>query len=255
MRTTMPVTTTSVTTAALACAALLTLTACGPSSDAARAKPSPTATASAPAAPDPFAGKDPAAVLRTAYEETTRVRTKELDISLTKDGRQVQALLTVEDEKVCRGKVTVMRAGAADLYVEDDTLSFKGDEGFLKERFKDAARPGADPEGWISSEVSDPSVADLLDLCGQALPAAFFPGDRKDVRRVADTSYDQWRVAVFKSTMPGGGEVTDHVLMDGTPYLVKRQVGGPDFAGTEYLKLPGLDRKPSPSPSGSARPS
>lgn len=247
----MPATTSI--TAALACAALLTLTACGPSSDAATGKPSPTSSASAPAKPDPFTGKDLAAVLRTAYEETERVANKDLVISQTANGRQVTALLSVEGERVCHGKVTVMKAGAADLYLEDGTLSLRADEGFLKDLPKGGARPEADSEGWISFEASAPSVAHLLPLCTQARPAKAFT-DRQNVRREADTSYDQWRVAVFKSTAPGGAEITDHVLMDGAPYLVKRLVGGPDFARTEYLELPGLSRKPSGSPSTPARP-
>ncbi|MFH8891544.1 hypothetical protein [Streptomyces sp. NPDC017949] len=246
-------TTTTIITTALGCAALLTLTACGPSSDAGQGKPSPTSSTSAPAKPDPFAGKDSAAVLRTAYEETERVAGKDLHISGTMDGRQITALLSVEGERLCEGQVTVMKAGSADLYFEDGTLSLNGDEGFLKDHFKGAPRPEADPEGWISVEGSDPSVAHLLDLCMHAIPAKAFP-DGKDVRRVADTSYDQWRVAVFKSTAPNGVEITDHVLMDGAPYLVKRLVGGPDFSSAEYLKLPGLARTPVATPTRRARP-
>ncbi|MGW7315194.1 hypothetical protein [Streptomyces sp. NPDC054865] len=242
MRTTTP------TAVALACTALLTLAACGPSSRAAEAKPSPPATSSTPAAPDPLAGKDPAAVLRDAYEETQRADTKDIRVSRTTGERQLQAYLTVTGEDWCYGSVTVMKAGAADIVTRNGVFALKGNEGFLEDHFKGRARPEPDDEGWISLKASDPSVAHLLGLCQEGLPAKTFPAERTNIRREPDTFSSQRRVAVFKSTVPGGAEVTDQILMDGTPYLVERRTEGPDFARTAYEKLRAA------TPTGSAGP-
>ncbi|MFF3017767.1 hypothetical protein [Streptomyces sp. NPDC057939] len=242
MRTTMP------TAATVACAVLFTLTACGPSSGAAEAKPSPSATPSPPAAPDPLAGKDPAAVLRAAYEETQNAPTKDIRVSRRTGERQLQAYLTVTGEDWCYGRVTVMKAGTADIVTRHGVFALKGAEGFLEDHFGGRSRPEPDDEGWISLKTSDPSVAHLLDLCREGLPAKTFPAERTNIRREADTFSSQRRVAVFRSTVPGGAEITDHVLIEGTPHLMERRTGGPDFAHTSYEKL-----RPA-TPAGSAGP-
>lgn len=216
MRTTMP-TAVSATATALACAALLTATGCGPGNGTgSAAKASPTASTTPP---DPLAGKDPAAVLRAAYEETAKTETKNASISRTIGDREMNAGLTFEGDSDCWGSVMVMRAGTGEILVEGGRLSFRGDEGFLKDQFRDTPPKSPDTDqGWIDARTSDPSVAHLRALCAAARPD---PADLTDVRREPDTYQNGKPVAVFKAKTAGGAEITDHVLLDGVPRLSK----------------------------------
>ncbi|MGE7387659.1 hypothetical protein ACQKM2_19465 [Streptomyces sp. NPDC004126] len=235
MRTTMPATV-SATATALACAALLTATGCGPGNDAAAG---PRASS---AAPDPLAGKDPAAVLRTAYEETARTEAKNALVTRTAGDREISAELTFEGDGGCWGKVTVARAGTGEILMEGGRLSFKGDEGFLKDQFRDAPPKSPDAEGgWIDARTSDPAVAHLRALCAAAHPDQAFPAGPTDIRREPDARQNGKPVAVFRSKTPDGSEVTDHVLLDAVPYLVKHAQQGPDSGSVEYtgVRRPG----------------
>ncbi|MCX5377950.1 hypothetical protein [Streptomyces sp. NBC_00091] len=232
---------------ALVCAALLTATGCGPVSGKAAADPSPTAST----APDPLAGKDPAAVLRAAYEETERADSKNAAVQRTIGDRQISAHLSFEGDSACWGKVTVMRAGVGEILMDDGRLSLKGDAGFLQDQFRDSPVKSADTdEGWIDIKPSDPSVAHLLALCKEGSAARTFPAERTDIRREADTYRNGKPVAVFKSKVPGGAEITDHVRLEGTPYLLKHwRSGGPDSGAVEYT---GVRRTAAASPTGPA---
>ncbi|WP_405980361.1 hypothetical protein [Streptomyces sp. NBC_00158] len=251
MRTTMPTgmsTGMSATATALAFAALLTATGCGPATGTgtdAAAKASPSASATPP---DPLAGKDPAAVLRAAYEETAKAGTKNAVISRTIGERQMSAGLTFEGDSDCWGSVTVMRAGTGEILMEGSRLSFRGDEGFLKDQF--ASTPPKSPDtdqGWIDARTSDPSVAHLRALCTAARPD---PAELTDVRREPDTYQNGKPVAVFKARIPGGTEITDHVLLDGVPYLSKHwHQSANDHGRVEYdgVRPTGAVSQPAPT--------
>ncbi|MDK9495773.1 hypothetical protein QEZ40_007066 [Streptomyces katrae] len=247
MRTTMPAAV-SATATVLTCAALLTVTGCGPAKGTgtgAAAKESATASAKAP---DPLAGKDPAAVLRAAYEETAKAEKKNAAVSRTIGDRQMSAGLTFEGDSDCWGKVTVMRAGTGEILLEGSRLSFRGDEGFLKDQFRDAPPKSPDTDqGWIDARTSDPSVAHLRALCAAARPD---PAELTDVRREPDTYQNGKPVAVFKAKAPGGAEITDHVLLDGVPYLSKHwHQAGNDHGRVEYdgVRPTGAVSQPTPT--------
>ncbi|MET8750165.1 hypothetical protein ABZW32_08745 [Streptomyces sp. NPDC004667] len=247
MRTTPPV---SVSVAALACTALLaaTATACGPESAGAAAQRTPSASATAP---DPLAGKDPAAVLRSAYEQTDLAASKEATFQRTIGDRQMRADLSFEGDGTCWGAVTVFRAGAGEVLMEDGRLSFRGDAGFLRDHFGDAPVKTPDTEdGWFDVRPGDPSVAHLLALCKEGYPSHAFPAERTGTHREPDTHQDGKPVAVFTSKGPGGVELTDHVLLEGEPYLVKHwQRGGPEAGSAEYRAL----RRPDAPGPGASR--
>ncbi|MFJ3878328.1 hypothetical protein ACIPW5_12800 [Streptomyces sp. NPDC090077] len=229
MRTTTPAAM-SATATALACAALLTVTGCGPGAGPA-AKEAPAASA----APDPLAGRDPAAVLRAAYQETARAETKNALVKRTIGDREISAQLTFEGDGGCWGKVTVAHAGTGEILMEGGRLSVKGDEGFLKDHFRDPTASYPDSgQGWIDSRTSDPSVAHLRTLCAAARPDQAFPAEPADVRREPDARQNGKPVAVFRPKAAGGAEVTDHVLLDAVPYLVKHDRQGPDSGSVEY---------------------
>ncbi|MFF5704469.1 hypothetical protein ACFY7H_18490 [Streptomyces sp. NPDC012794] len=240
MRTTMPA-----AAAALACAALLTVTGCVPGPGAANASPpSP--------APDPLAGKDPAAVLRAAYEETGRTGSKNALVTRTAGDRRISAELTFEGDGGCWGKVTVTGAGSGsgsgsgEILMADGRLSFRGDAGFLRDQFRDGPVKSPDgDQGWIDVRPADPSVAHLVALCGAARPEEAFPGEPAGIRREQDTRQNGKPVAVFTSKAPDGTEITDHVLLDAAPYLVKHARGGPDSGSVEYTGV-----RPATAPSG-----
>ncbi|GLW02141.1 hypothetical protein Slala05_57710 [Streptomyces lavendulae subsp. lavendulae] len=237
-----------VSVAALACAALLaaTATACGPGSAGAAAQRTPSASAPAP---DPLAGRDPAAVLRSAYEQTESADSKEATFQRTIGTRQIRADLSFEGDGSCWGRVTVFRAGTGEVLMEDGRLSFRGDAGFLKDHFGDAPVKAPDTEdGWFDVRPADPSVAHLLALCKEGYPSRAFPAERTGIHREPDTYQNGKPVAVFTSKGPGGVELIDHVLLEGEPYLVKHwQRGGPDAGSAEYRTV-----RRSGSPAGGA---
>ncbi|MEU9714656.1 hypothetical protein [Streptomyces sp. NPDC047976] len=235
MRTTMPATTTATATA-LAFAALLTATAtgCGPGAGSA-ARPAASSTK-----PDPLAGRDPAAVLRAAYEETAKAENKNALVKRTIGDREISAALTFEGDSGCWGKVTVARAGTGEILMEGGRLSFKGDEGFLRDQFRDPTASYPDSgQGWIDARTSDPSVAHLRTLCAAARPDRAFPAEPAAVRREPDARQNGKPVAVFSSKAPDGTEITDHVLLDAVPYLVKHAQQGPDAGSVEYTGVRG----------------
>ncbi|EFL15588.1 hypothetical protein [Streptomyces sp. C] len=246
MRTTTMPAALSAAATALACAALLTATGCGlAKGSGAAAKASPTASATPP---DPLAGRDPAAVLRAAYEETAKTEKKNAIVSRTIGDREMSAGLTFEGESDCWGKVTVMRAGAGEILMEGGRLSFRGDEGFLKDQFRDTPPKSPDTDqGWIDARTSDPSVAHLRALCAAARPD---PAELTDVRREPDTYQNGKPVAVFKAKTAGGAEITDHVLLDGVPYLSKHwHQSANDHGRVEYdgVRPAGAVSQPAPT--------
>ncbi|AZM89484.1 hypothetical protein [Streptomyces sp. W1SF4] len=235
MRTTTMPAAVSAAATALALAALLTATGCGPAAG-------PAARSSAASAkPDPLAGRDPAAVLRAAYEETAKAERKNAAITRTIGDREISAALTFEGESGCWGKVTVARAGTGEILMEDGRLSFKGDEGFLRDHFRDptASYPDSGQAAWIDARTSDPSVAHLRTLCAAARPDRAYPAEPTGVRREPDARQNGKPVAVFRSKAPDGGEITDHVLLDAVPYLVKHAQQGPDAGSVEYTGVRG----------------
>ncbi|RST03161.1 hypothetical protein EF910_21530 [Streptomyces sp. WAC07149] len=233
MRTTMPAAV-SATATALTCAALLTVTGCGPAADTA------AHSSAASAKPDPLAGRDPAAVLRAAYEETAKAENKNAVVTRTIGDREISAALTFEGEGGCWGKVTVARAGTGEILMEDGRLSFKGDEGFLRDQFRDPTASYPDSgQGWIDAKTSDPSVAHLRTLCAAARPDRAFPAEPTGIRREPDARQNGKPVAVFRSKTPDGAEITDHVLLDAVPYLVKHAQQGPDAGSVEYTGVRG----------------
>ncbi|MFF4581899.1 hypothetical protein [Streptomyces sp. NPDC001389] len=221
------------TTAALTCAALLTAaaTACGPTSDdAAPHPPSPASTAH-----DPLAGRDPAAVLRAAYEETERADSKTAVISRRIGEREITARLTFEGDGSCYGEVKVNRHGTGEILVNDAKVSLRGDHDFLQDQFRGQPAKSPDTEdGWIDLRPGDPSVAHLLALCRDGSPARTFPADRTGLRRGPDTYLNMKPVAVLLSKGPDGTEITDHICLDGTPYLLAHWENGPNPTSVEY---------------------
>ncbi|CAL9455342.1 hypothetical protein SUDANB120_02527 [Streptomyces sp. enrichment culture] len=209
--------------AAVAGAALLAgTTACGPT--------------------DPLAGRDPADVLRRAYETTQRAHFKQGTVSMSTGGRDVRAELGAADPDFCEGSVTVYRAGTAQLRMERGTLLLNGDSGFLKDHFRD--RPEAEAEKaaeraagrWLKLSATDRAAAHLVALCtAGAAPATAFSLDRTGIRREPDTAFNGSDVAVFTSTDANGSKITDEVVLADKPYLFKRnQQTGNAFDAAEY---------------------
>lgn len=233
MRTRMPRTT---TTAALTCAALLTAaaTACGPDSTDAAPKPSSSAPAH-----DPLAGRDPAAVLRAAYEETERAASKTAVISRRIGAREITAKLTFEgDGGSCYGEVKVNRHGTGEILVDDSKVSLRGDHDFLQDQFRDLPAKSPDTEdGWIDLRPSDPSVAHLVTLCKDGSPTSAFPPALTGLRRGPDTYLNARPVLVLLSKAPDGTEITDHVYLDGTPYLLAHWENGQTPRSVEYKNV------------------
>ncbi|GAA1567519.1 hypothetical protein [Streptomyces globosus] len=233
--------------AAVATAALLAGTAaCGaPDEKDTRAGRAPTqAPGPAEAKKDPLAGKDPADVLRRAYETTQQTVIKKATVSTTIDGRNIRADLSTGGTGFCEGQVTVYKAGTAQLRTRGDTILVKGDSGFLKDAFRDRpeaeAQKAADEAAGRSLELSatDRAAADLTAVCKQAAaPATAFSMERTDIRREPDTASNGRDLAVFTSTDANGAKITDKVMLTGTdqPYLFQRnQQTGNDFGETEY---------------------
>ncbi|MFJ8162961.1 hypothetical protein ACIRBY_18820 [Streptomyces sp. NPDC096136] len=223
------------TTAALTCAALLTAaaTACGPKSDDAAPKPPASAPAQAP-----LTGGDPAAVLRAAYEETQRADSKTAVISRRIGAREITARLTFEGDGSCYGEVKVNRHGTGEILVNDARVSLRGDAGFLQDQFGDLPAKSPDTaDGWIDLRPGDPSVAHLLTLCKDGSPALAFPAERTGLHRGPDTYLNTRPVAVLLSKAPDGTEITDHVYLDGTPYLLAHWENGPAPTSVEYKNV------------------
>ncbi|MEW1634366.1 hypothetical protein AB0469_09850 [Streptomyces sp. NPDC093801] len=223
------------TTAALTCAALLTAaaTACGPGSTDAAPEPSSSAPAH-----DPLAGRDPAAVLRAAYEETERAESKTAVISRRIGAREITAKLTFEGDGSCFGEVKVNRHGTGEILVNDAKVSLRGDADFLQDQFRDLPAKSADTEdGWIDLRPGDPSVAHLLTLCKDGSPARAFPAERTGLHRGPDTYLNTRPVAVLLSKGPDGTEITDHVYLDGKPYLLAHWENGRNPASVEYKNV------------------
>ncbi|RKT05088.1 hypothetical protein BX286_3072 [Streptomyces sp. 3211.6] len=231
MRTRTPRTT---TVAALTCAALLTAaTACGPAAGGA----APSAPAST--ARDPLAGREPAAVLRAAYEETERAASKTAVISRRTGTREITAKLSFEGDS-CWGEVKVGRAGTGEILVDDSKVSLRGDDGFLRDQFGSGPAKSPDTaDGWIDVKPGDPAVAHLVALCRDGSPARAFPADRTALRRGPDARLNGRPVAVLVSKGPGGTDITDHVALEGTPYLLGHAETGPEGGSVEYRDLTG----------------
>ncbi|MFF4368512.1 hypothetical protein [Streptomyces sp. NPDC001594] len=226
------------TVAALTCAALLTATAaaCGPASAGAGPDPSPTDAA----AHDPFAGRDPAAVLRAAYERTERAATKAAVVSRRIGERGITAKLNFGDDEGCWGQVTIEHSGTGEILVDDAKVSLRGDAGFVQDPFRNRSATSPDTEdGWIDLRPADPAVAHLVALCADGSPARTFPAERTGLRRGPDTRLNGRPAAVLVSRGPGGVEITDHVSLDPAPYLLKHEESGPDGRHVEYQALPG----------------
>ncbi|MFH7600325.1 hypothetical protein WDV06_35280 [Streptomyces racemochromogenes] len=222
------------TTAALGCAVLLTAaaTACGPGP--ADAAPQPSASAPAQA---PLTG-DPAAVLRAAYEETERADSKTALITRRIGAREITAKLTFENDSSCYGEVKVNHHGTGEILVNDSKVSLRGDTDFLQDQFRDLPAKSPDTEdGWIDLKPGDPSVAHLLTLCKDGSPARTFPADRTGLHRGRDTYLNARPVAVFLSKAPDGTDITDHVHLDGKPYLLAHWEAGPNPTSVEYKNL------------------
>ncbi|MFD0377362.1 hypothetical protein [Streptomyces sp. NPDC127112] len=224
------------TVAAVTCAVLLTATAtaCLPEPAGAGAGPSPSA-----AAPDPFAGRDPAAVLRAAYEETERAATRTAVVSRRLGEREITAQLTFEGDGGCWGEVRVERSGTGEILVDDAKVSLRGDAGFLQDQFRNQPVKSPDTaDGWIDMKPGDPAVSHLVALCADGSPARTFPAERTGLRREPDTRLNGRPVAVLVSKGPGGVEITDHVSLDGRPYLVRHAETGPEGRNVTYGSLP-----------------
>ncbi|MFD9572955.1 hypothetical protein ACFWBI_24305 [Streptomyces sp. NPDC059982] len=243
------------TAAALVCSiALLAVAGCGTQPATAGAGPKGASPSASPSAPpsepaDPFAGKDPATVVKDAYQRTEEAAYVTLRVGLTVGARHLQGALTIDPEGSCGGDVTVFKSGTAELFSDGDALYVKGDAGFLEDQFEGRPQAVARASGhWVKAKADDPAFAHLTALCGAGFPASLFT-ERANVHRDAGTYSDGRRVAVFTSDGPGGVKITDHVLMDGTPYLLKRQQAGPDFARFEYSGM-GTGGRPLSPPDG-----
>ncbi|MFF2194754.1 hypothetical protein [Streptomyces sp. NPDC058157] len=213
-----------------------TAAACGPLSAGAGPDPSPTAAA----AHDPFADRDPATVLRAAYERTERADSKAAVVSRRIGERAITARLNFGDDGGCWGQVTVEGAGTGEILVDDAKVSLRGDAGFVQDPFGNRSARSSDTEdGWIDLRPADPAAAHLVALCADGSPARTFPAERTGLRRGPDTRLSGRPAAVLVSRGPGGVEITDHVSLDPAPYLLKHEESGPDGRHVEYQALTG----------------